>query len=293
MKTIGYLRILGFLILALVLIELTVETESGWAIEEYPIIWWVLGVVLVIAVAIEISIAALENMVFKSLNSEAQQHYTRLKIENSDKQFIGLKKFYKKMLNQKPLEKEEEILLDHNYDGIKELDNDLPAWWLYGFYVSIVFAFVYMAYYHIFDGENQTEEYLAAVAEAEEEIEAYKAANPDLIDASSVELLTDAADLEAGETIYMASCMACHRADGGGAIGPNLTDDHWILGGGISNVFQTVSEGGRDGKGMVAWKSELNAQEIAQVSSYVLSLQGTNPPDAKAPEGDIWVADSE
>jgi cytochrome c oxidase cbb3-type subunit 3 len=87
--------------------------------------------------------------------------------------------------------------------------------------------------------------------------------------------------------------MACHRADGGGAIGPNLTDDHWILGGGISNVFQTVSEGGRDGKGMVAWKSELNAQEIAQVSSYVLSLQGTNPPDAKAPEGDIWEADSE
>ncbi|PKD16088.1 cytochrome C oxidase subunit III [Salegentibacter salinarum] len=293
MKTVGYLRILGFLILALVLIELTIETESGWAIEEYPVIWWVLGVVLVIAVAIEISIAALENMVFKSMNSEAQQHYTKLKIEKSDKQFIGLKKFYKKMLNQQPVEKEEEILLDHNYDGIKELDNDLPAWWLYGFYVSIVFAFVYMAYYHIFDGENQTEEYLASVAVAEEEIEAYKAANPDLIDASSVELLTDAADLEAGESIYMASCMACHRADGGGAIGPNLTDDHWILGGGISNVFQTVSEGGRDGKGMVAWKSELNAQEIAQVSSYVLSLQGTNPPDAKAPEGEVWEGETE
>ncbi len=293
MKTTAYLRILGFLILALVLIELTVETESGWAIDQYPVIWWILAVVLVIAVAIEVSLAALESMVFKSLKPDAQQHYTRLKIENSDKQFVGLKKFYKKMLNQQPVEKEEEILLDHNYDGIKELDNDLPAWWLYGFYISIVFAFVYMAYYHIFDGETQREEYLAEVAQAEKDVEAYKAENPDLIDASSVELLTEASDLEAGEQIFMTSCMACHKADGGGSIGPNLTDEHWILGGGISNVFQTVSEGGRDGKGMVAWKSELNAQEIAQVSSYVLSLQGTNPPDAKAPEGDIWVADSE
>ena len=293
MKTTAFLRIAGFIILALVLIELTVETESGWAIQEYPVIWWILAVVLIIAVAIEVSIAALENMVFRSLKPDAQQHYTRLKIENSDKQFLGLKRFYKKMLNQKPIEKEEEILLDHNYDGIKELDNDLPSWWLYGFYVSIVFAFVYMAYYHIFDGDTQREEYLAEVAQANEEIEAYKRENPDLIDASSVELLTEASDLKAGEEIYMTSCMACHRADGGGAIGPNLTDEHWILGGGISNVFQTISEGGRDGKGMVSWKSELSAQEIAQVASYVLSLEGTNPTDPKGPEGDVWEADSE
>jgi len=293
MKTTSYLRIAGFLILALVLIELTIETESGWAIEQYPVIWGILVVVLVIAIAIEVSITALENMVFRSLKPDAQGRYTKLKAKNSEKQFSGIKKWYKKMLNQKPIEKEEEILLDHNYDGIKELDNDLPAWWLYGFYISIIFAFVYMGYYHIFDGETQREEYLAEVAEAKEEIEAYKAANPDLIDASSVELLTEASDLKAGEEIFMTSCMACHRADGGGAIGPNLTDEHWILGGGISNVFQTVSEGGRDGKGMVAWKSELSAQEIAQVSSYVISLEGTNPTDPKAPEGEIWEAETE
>lgn len=293
MKTTSYLRIAGFLILALVLIELTIETESGWAIEQYPVIWGILAVVLVIAIAIEVSITALENMVFRSLKPDAQERYTKLKAENSEKQFSGIKKWYKKMLNQKPVEKEEEILLDHNYDGIKELDNDLPAWWLYGFYISIIFAFVYMGYYHIFDGETQREEYLAEVAEAKEEIEAYKAANPDLIDASSVELLTEASDLKAGEEIFMTSCMACHRADGGGAIGPNLTDEHWILGGGISNIFQTVSEGGRDGKGMVAWKSELSAQEIAQVASYVISLEGTNPTDPKAPEGKIWEAETE
>lgn len=291
MKSIAYLRILGFLILALVLIELTVETESGWAIEQYPVIWWILAVVLIIAIAIEISISALDKMVFRSLKPDAQERYTKIKAENSGKQFVGLQRFYKKMLTQKPVEKEEEILLDHSYDGIKELDNDLPAWWLYGFYVSIIFAFVYLAYYHLFDGENQTEEYLAAVAQAEEDIEAYKAENPDLIDASSVELLTEASDLKAGEDIYMASCMACHRPDGGGSIGPNLTDEHWILGGGISNVFQTISEGGRDGKGMVSWKSELSPMEMAQVASYVISLEGTNPPDPKAPEGDVWEAE--
>ncbi|MBE7638727.1 c-type cytochrome [Salegentibacter sp. BLCTC] len=293
MKTNSYLRIAGFLILALVLIELTIEAETDWAFQQYPVIWGILAIVLVIAIAIEVSITALENMVFRSLKPDAQERYKNLKAENSEKQFSGIKRLYKKMLNQKPMEKEDEILLDHNYDGIKELDNDLPSWWLYGFYVSIIFAFVYMGYYHIFDGETQTEEYLAEVAQAKEEIEAYKKANPDLIDASSVELLTEASDLEAGEQIFMTSCMACHKADGGGSIGPNLTDKHWILGGGISNVFQTVSEGGRDGKGMVAWKSELSAQEIAQVSSYVISLEGTNPPDAKAPEGEVWEPETE
>jgi cytochrome c oxidase cbb3-type subunit 3 len=293
MKIISYLRIAGFLILALILIELTVESESGLAIEQYPVIWWILVVVIVFALAIEISITALENTVYRSLKPDAQERYTKLLAENAEKQFSGLKKFYKKMLNQKPVEKEQEILLDHNYDGIKELDNDLPSWWLYGFYISILFAFVYMAYYHIFDGETQREEYLAEITEAKEEIEAYKAAHPDLIDASSVELLTKASDLQSGEEIFMTSCMACHRADGGGAIGPNLTDKYWILGGGISNVFQTISEGGRDGKGMVAWKSELNAKEIAQVASYVLSLQGSNPADPKAPEGEVWEAGKE
>ena len=82
--------------------------------------------------------------------------------------------------------------------------------------------------------------------------------------------------------------MACHRPDAGGAIGPNLTDDHWILGGGIKNVFNTIMEGGRDGKGMVSWKATIKPSDIQKVASYVLSLQGSNPKDAKAPEGDVW-----
>ena len=92
-----------------------------------------------------------------------------------------------------------------------------------------------------------------------------------------------------GKNLFKANCAACHKVSGGGGIGPNLTDDHWILGGGVKNVFNTISEGGRDGKGMIAWKSELKPSEMAQVASYVLSLHGSNPPDGKEAEGEIWL----
>ena len=107
---------------------------------------------------------------------------------------------------------------------------------------------------------------------------------------SSCEKVIDV-DLNSADpkTVFEANCVACHKVDGGGGIGPNLTDDYWILGGGIKNVFNTISEGGRDGKGMVAWKTDLRPSEMAQVASYVLSLHGTNPADAKDPEGDLWV----
>tara|TARA_R110002167_G_scaffold87547_2_gene236508 strand:- start:11620 stop:11964 length:345 start_codon:yes stop_codon:yes gene_type:complete len=106
---------------------------------------------------------------------------------------------------------------------------------------------------------------------------------------NSVTLLTDEADLNSGKAMFMQNCVACHMADGGGGIGPNLTDNHWILGGGIKNVFKTIAEGGRDGKGMIAWKQSFKPLEIAQVASYILSLQGTTPANPKAPEGDVWV----
>ncbi|MBT8300983.1 MAG: cytochrome c, partial [Maribacter sp.] len=121
------------------------------------------------------------------------------------------------------------------------------------------------------------------------EIEEYKKTAKGLVDASTVVLLTEASDLSAGKAIFESSCVVCHMADGGGGIGPNLTDDNWILGGGIKNVFNTISEGGRDGKGMVAWKQTLKPLEMAQVASYLLQFQGTTPANPKAPEGDIWL----
>ncbi|MFD1095804.1 cbb3-type cytochrome c oxidase N-terminal domain-containing protein [Salegentibacter chungangensis] len=286
-NTFSYLRIIGFLALAAILMEITVETGDQSAVLDYPLSWLILAIVLVIAIAIEVSVSSLRNLLYRGLTPEARAQFDAEEAERKASQFGWLKKLYASLLNKKPIEKEDEIILDHNYDGIKELDNDLPSWWLYGFYISIVFAGIYMARYHIFDGESQKEEFQTEMAQAKAAVEEYKKNAPDLIDASSVELITDAGELEKGKTIFNNNCAACHRADGGGGIGPNLTDEHWILGGGISNIFSTISEGGRDGKGMVAWKSSLSPSEIAQVSSYVISLQGTNPEDAKEAQGDI------
>lgn len=209
--------------------------------------------------------------------------------EDSKNNFnVWAKELMQKWTNAKEVEQEEEIVLDHNYDGIKELDNSLPPWWVYMFYATIIFAVVYLVRFHVLDGNDQETEYNIAVAEAKASLDKYKETATDLIDVSTVTLLTDEKDLNRGKAIFNLNCVACHLSDGGGSIGPNLTDEYWILGGGIKNVFKTVSEGGRDGKGMVAWKNNLKPADIAKVSSYILSLQGTTPAKAKKAEGDLW-----
>lgn len=201
---------------------------------------------------------------------------------------LWIKKLLVKWTRAKSIDQEEDIILDHNYDGIKELDNSLPPWWVYMFYATIVFAVVYLVRYEIMDGATPEMEYQQAVAEARAEINKYKATSPDVFNVDDLKLLTDAGDLKRGKAIFNLNCASCHLADGGGSIGPNLTDEYWILGGGIKNVFNTVYNGGRNGKGMIAWSKTLKAEDIAKVSSYVLSLQGTTPAKGKAPQGEIW-----
>ncbi len=228
----------------------------------------------------------LNNIRYDKLSDEEKEAYSASK--NS-----WYHNLMQSMTKSKPIEEESDILMNHEYDGIRELDNDLPPWWLYGFYISIVFAVVYLGYYEFFGGDSQTVEFEKEMAQAKTEIEEYKKTAKDLIDASTVVLLTEDTDLAKGKTIFDTSCVVCHLADAGGSIGPNLTDEYWILGGGIKNVFTTVSEGGREGKGMIPWKSTLSPSEIQQVSSYILSLQGTTPAKPKPPEGDIWVEGAE
>ncbi len=270
------------------LIEYFVDSGDKPAFIEQPAILLFLLLVLLILIAIEAIVGSIDNVLYQSLDEAAKARYdAKRNAPSKTVQWIG--SIYKKLVGGKPIEEEHEIILDHNYDGIKELDNDLPPWWLYGFYASIIFGCVYLAKYHIFNGDTQFDELEAEIAQAKIDIEEYKKTAKDLVDFNTVTVLTDAGDLNAGKAIFETNCVACHKSDGGGGIGPNLTDKHWILGGGIKNVFKTISEGGRDGKGMIAWKQSLKPSEIAQVASYVLQFEGTTPAEPKAAEGNIWV----
>jgi cytochrome c oxidase cbb3-type subunit 3 len=208
---------------------------------------------------------------------------------NDKKQLSGWKKFMKSMTKAHDLGSEDEILTDHDYDGIKELDNVLPPWWLYGFYITIAIGIFY--YVQVFTNSekySQEKEYAAEVEKGKKEVEAYKAANPDLFNTDNIELLTDAASLNKGKELFTSkTCTACHLADLGGSIGPNLTDDHWVLGGGMKDIFNTISKGGRPGKGMIAWEGTLSVEERQLLASYIISMQGTTPANPKAAEGDI------
>ena len=210
-------------------------------------------------------------------------------MSKSPEKVSGWKKFWRNMTKAHDLETEDEILLDHDYDGIKELDNVLPPWWLAGFFITIVISVIY--YFNVFTNPeeyNQAEEYRIEVAKAQEEIEAYKAANPDKYDDSKIVALTDAESLARGKQLFTEkTCVACHLADLGGSIGPNLTDNTWILGGDVVSIFNTLTNGGRPGKGMIAWESTISREDRILLASYIISMQGTTPANPKAPEGDI------
>ena len=199
------------------------------------------------------------------------------------------RRFLKSMTKANELGTEEDIMLDHDYDGIKELDNVLPPWWLAGFYITIAASIFYYVMIFGFDKYNQYDELEAEIAVAKQEFEAYKTANPDLFDTKNIVAFTDAENLAKGKELFASkTCTACHLTDLGGSIGPNLTDKEWILGGGIKNVFDVISKGGRPGKGMIAWEATINKLERQQLASYIISMQGTSPANPKAPEGEVW-----
>ena len=188
-----------------------------------------------------------------------------------------------------PLEKEETVMLDHNYDGIRELDNYLPPWWKWLFYATIVWGAGYLFVYHVAGSwPLQDDEYQAELRAADEQLRALKKAEPgEVIDENTVVAVTDAVALADGKSTYTSICASCHRLDGGGDIGPNLTDAYWKHGGDIRSIFKVVKNG-VSGTNMVAWGSSMSPEKIRNVSSYVLTLVGTSPANAKKPEGDLY-----
>lgn len=191
-----------------------------------------------------------------------------------------------------PIEREHEILTDHEYDGIKELDNNLPPWWIYSFYVSIVFSVIYLLNYHVFKtGDLQIAEYDKEVKQQDEQVAEYLKSMKLNVDETSVTLLTDEADIKKGKALFDQKCVACHGKSGEGVIGPNLTDNYWLHGGDVKSVFKLIKYGFAE-KGMQAWKDELNPVQIQQVTSYIKSIKGTVE-GGKEPQGDLYVEEGE
>jgi cytochrome c oxidase cbb3-type subunit 3 len=185
----------------------------------------------------------------------------------------------------KPIEQEQDLDLGHDYDGIRELNNRLPPWWLYGFYITIVFAAIYLWRYHVsHTAPLSKEEYDIAVQRADEKTKEFLKQKGDVVDENTVTML-GGVDITEGKRIFQISCIACHSEGGAGSVGPNLTDDYWIHGGDIKSVFKTIKYGIN---AMPTWQNAYSNKQIAQLSSYVKSLQGTNPPNAKAPQGELY-----
>ena len=269
--------------------EYFIDSGNQPAFIKFPMVGLFLAVFLFLLIAIEIVSSAVDYITYHLLTEEQKKQ-----LDEAQSVSFTESTFYKNILNKltrtKAIEQEADVMLDHNYDGIRELDNVLPPWWVYLFYGTIIFGAIYLVRFEIMGYNNQDQEYQAEVKQAKIDIAEYMKTAPDMMSKEKVTLLTDASSLAAGKAIYTTNCVACHRPDGGGQIGPNLTDTYWILGGGIKNVFNTIMEGGRDGKGMVSWKASIKPSDIQKVASYVLSMQGTNPKDAKPmePEAVEW-----
>lgn len=183
----------------------------------------------------------------------------------------------------RPISQDAELDLGHEYDGIRELNNRLPPWWLYGFYLTIIFAAVYLWRFHVsHTAPSSEQEYVRSVEQAELKIAAYLKTKGEAVDENTVSLLTDPADIEEGRMVFIKSCASCHKESGAGDVGPNLTDNYWLHGNDMKSIFKTVKYGIN---AMPQWQNTYSNKQIAQVASYIKSLHGTNPPNPKAPQG--------
>ncbi|WP_020604279.1 cbb3-type cytochrome c oxidase N-terminal domain-containing protein [Spirosoma spitsbergense] len=194
--------------------------------------------------------------------------------------------FWQRITGMRPMSREHELVMNHAYDDIYELDNPTPPWFMGLFYSTIGFGVVYLLVFHVLNiGDLQTAEYKQEVAVAEVQRAAYIQKVAGSINENTVALVRDTPSLEAGKALFSQNCVACHGQQGEGGVGPNLTDPYWLHGGSVKALFHTINEGVPE-KGMMSWKKQFNPLQVQQVASYILSLQGTSPANAKAPQGE-------
>lgn len=192
---------------------------------------------------------------------------------------------WEKLLSLRPMHEEKDLLMEHEYDGISELDNPTPAWFMWLFYITIAFAVTYLLNYHVFKlGKLQDQEYVAEMKQAAVDQKAFLAKSANRVDENSVKLTNDPEVLKDGAAIFKQNCTPCHGQHAEGIVGPNLTDEYWLHGGKINDVFRTIKYGVPE-KGMISWEKQLTPKQIADVANYVKSLKDSHPANPKAPQG--------
>lgn len=268
-------------ILGMILVSATSANASAFS--DFNYVTWMLVIIIIIELLV---VGILTYHVTKLLDWFSNSSVTAAQnASKPTKNWIGI--IWQKMNSLRPIEDEGELDTGHVYDGIRELDNVAPPWFTYGFLTSIIVAIIYMWVHHVSKSAPlQIEEYNTEMAKAEEAHNEYLKTQASAVDENTVIFSTEASVIANGKKLFEVNCFACHKADGGGSVGPNLTDAYWIHGAAAGDIFKTIKYGVLE-KGMTAWADVLSPNQISEVVSFIHSIQGSNPPDAKEPQGDL------
>jgi cytochrome c oxidase cbb3-type subunit 3 len=235
------------------------------------------------------ALRVLTKLMLKSQGYTDEEIVAELNPQKAPKDKKSKDAVWEKLLSLKPLSEEKDLLIAHEYDGIQELDNPVPAWFMYLFYGTIIFAIGYLLNYHVFHtGQLQYEEYKTEMAEANIAHKLYLSKAANQVDENTVKQVHDPAVIGSGQAIFKKNCVACHGEHAQGNVGPNLTDNYWLHGSKINDLFKTVKYGVLT-KGMPTWEKSLSPKQISDVVNYVKSIEGTNPANPKAPQGVLEV----
>ena len=252
------------------------ETKFGWSVTTHQLNYMLLGVIFFEVLIILYFAYWLKVIVLPESEKVASKEKT---MTNS---------WWDKFNNSVKIEDEKDVQLDHDYDGIKELDNALPPWWLYGFYVTILFSVVYIWRFHFSDAPLQVQELKNEIAAAKIAEEAYAKINANKVDENTVEYEADPALIASGKELFGLKCIVCHGSEAGGGQGPNLTDEYWNNGGSIKDIFKTIKYGVTN-KGMIAWGSELTPKQIEGLANFIKSIRGSNPKGGLPKDGELYI----
>lgn len=263
-------------------------TGDTGKLESMELFWWLVAINIFLFIILMLQLALLRGMTGALSTAVSTETGEAVAVEGP----TAWQRMMRLLTRRVEAEREQDVLMHHDYDGIQELDNVLPPWWLWLFYGSIIWGVVYLVNLHVINiWPDQKTLYTQEMDQAKTDVAAYMATLTNLVDENNVTENKDAAVIASGKGIFTQYCVACHMANGEGNVGPNLTDVYWLHGGGIKNIFKTIKYGVPE-KGMISWQSQLKPAEIQAVASYILSLQGSNPPNAKAPQGDPWTGDA-